>query len=67
MAPKVTIQELNKELIIMLDNPGISNNNYQEQYKVEDEINITIDTLPDGSEPDSFYEFEGYQIYQLKN
>jgi len=67
MAPKVTIQELNKELIIMLDNPGVSHNNYQEQYKVEDEINITIDTLPDGSEPDRFYEFEGYQIYQLKN
>ena len=67
MAPKVTIQELNKELIILLDNPGVNHNNYQESYRVEDEINITIDTLTDGSEPDRFYKFEGYQIYQLKS
>jgi hypothetical protein len=67
MAPKLSIQELNNEVILMLDNPGLAHNNYKEKYLVEDEINITIDTLADGSEPDRFYRFEGYQIFQLKN
>lgn len=60
MAPKLTIQELNNELILMLDNPGTSHNNYKEGYKEKDEVNI-----PDSV--DQFYKFEGYQIYQLVN
>lgn len=59
MAPKITIQELDKELIIMLDNPGTSHNNYKEQYREKDEVNIPDPTL------NQYYEFEGYQIYQL--
>ena len=57
-APKVTIQELENQLVIMLDNPATSNN-FNETYAVEDEINITDPTV------DRFYRFEGYQIYQM--
>lgn len=57
-APKLTIQELENELILMIDNPATSNN-YEEAYAVEDEVNITDPTL------DRFYRFEGYLIYQL--
>ncbi|MEY3727431.1 MAG: hypothetical protein RL098_892, partial [Bacteroidota bacterium] len=58
-APRLTIQELENELILMLDNP-ISSNNHQEEYEELDEINITDPTV------DRFYRFEGYQIFQLK-
>jgi hypothetical protein len=59
-APKITIQELENELILMLDNPA-SSNNYREAYAEEDEINIPDPTV------DRFYRFEGYQIFQLKS
>lgn len=59
-APKLTIQELENELILMLENPATSNN-YQESYEEEDEINITDPGV------DRFYRFEGYQIYQMKS
>ncbi len=59
-APKLTIQELNNELILLLENPS-SSNNYQEKYQELDEINIIDPTV------DRFYRFEGYQIYQLKS
>ncbi|MES2799112.1 MAG: T9SS C-terminal target domain-containing protein [Bacteroidota bacterium] len=58
-APKLTIQELENELILMIENP-VSSNNYQEAYEEEDEINIPDPTV------DRFFRFEGYQIYQLK-
>ena len=61
MAPKLTVQELNNEIIIMLDNPSISHNNYQEKYNEKDEVNIPDPTF------DQYYKFEGYQIYQLVN
>ncbi len=61
MAPQLKIQELENELILMLDNPGVNHNNYKESYAVEDKVNITMDSV------DKFYRFEGYQIYQLKN
>jgi len=59
-APKLTIQELNNELILMIENPS-SSNNYQEKYAEIDEINIPDPTV------DRVYKFEGYQIFQLKN
>jgi hypothetical protein len=59
-APKLTIQELDRELILMIENP-ISSNNYQEGYEEIDEINIPDPTV------DRKYRFEGYQIFQLKN
>ena len=57
-APKLTIQELENELILTIENPS-SSNNYKELYEELDEINITDPTL------DRYYRFEGYQIYQL--
>ncbi len=57
-APKLTIQELENELVLMLSNPP-SSNNYLESYHEEDKVNITDPLL------DRYYTFEGYQIYQL--
>jgi len=59
-APRLRIQELENELILMLDNPA-SSNNYRELYEEEDKINIVDEGV------DRFYRFEGYQIYQLKS
>lgn len=59
-APKLTIQELENELILVLENPS-SSNNYKEEYEELDEINITDPIV------DRYYRFEGYQIYQLKS
>ncbi|HBZ65232.1 MAG TPA: T9SS C-terminal target domain-containing protein [Bacteroidales bacterium] len=56
-APEITIQELDKQLIIYLTNTKTSNN-YKEKYA---EMDPTIKV------GDSLYRFEGYQIYQLKN
>jgi hypothetical protein len=55
-APKLVIQELENELILMLDNTSSI-----EAYAEEDEINIPDPTV------DRVYRFEGYQIFQLKN
>jgi hypothetical protein len=69
MAPKLTIQELENGLVLMLDNPS-SSNNYKEKYSEVDKINITMDTLNDGTvvtDEMKTYVFEGYMIYQLKN
>jgi hypothetical protein len=59
-APKLTIQELENELILMVENPS-SSNNYQEAYEEMDEVNIPDPTV------DRYYRFEGYQIFQLKD
>ena len=59
-APKMTIQELENELIVLLENPATSNN-YRESYEEVDEINIPDPTV------DRKYRFEGYQIFQLKS
>ena len=59
-APKLTIQELENELILMVENPS-SSNNYQEKYEEMDEVNIPDPTV------DRYYRFEGYQIFQLKD
>jgi hypothetical protein len=59
-APKLEIQELENELILTISNPSTSNN-FRERYEEVDDINIPI-TATDRS-----YNFEGYQIYQLKD
>jgi len=60
-APTYTIQEIDQEIIITLSNEKTSNN-YRERYK---------EVSPDIANPinpeDLDYEFEGYQIFQLKN
>lgn len=59
-APKMTIQELENELILTLENPS-TGNNLNESYDQIDDINIPPTFV------DRNYKFEGYQIYQLIN
>ncbi len=66
-APDLTIQELDKKLILYLENSPISNN-YKEKYEEWDPAIITPDTVTaDSNRYDSTYKFEGYQIFQLKD
>jgi hypothetical protein len=60
-APYLTLQELENEVILLLSNP-INSNNYREKYEEFDPFIVS-------SEPnaDKTYNFEGYQIYQLKD
>ena len=58
-APKLSIQELDKELVLTLSNPS-SSNNVNEKYFEKD---FSIDS----KFSDKLYRFEGYMIYQLKN
>lgn len=76
-APDVTVQELDREVILMLSNP-INSNNYQEGYATVDPFLAapdSVDTDNNGSSDLALtneekalygtYKFEGYQIYQL--
>jgi len=60
-APDLTLQELENEVILLLSNP-VNSNNYREQYEEFDPFIVS-------SEPnaDKTYNFQGYQIYQLKD
>jgi len=63
-APDMTIQEMENELIIYFSNkPG--SNNYLNQYKEKD-VSIIVDPthFPNA---DTYYHFEGFKVYQLKN
>lgn len=60
--PQVTIQELDKELLLYLSYPTTSNN-YLENYSEYDPL--IIDTT--SGSLDTTYNFEGYQIYQLRD
>lgn len=62
-APGVVVQELNREIILYLTNEV--GNNINEGYKALDET-IPRDSV-NGHEPDRYYRFEGYQIFQLKD
>jgi hypothetical protein len=57
-APVVKIRELDRELILSLENP-FSSNNFRELY-TEKDINIP-------SSPDAIFKFEGYKIFQVKD
>ena len=65
-APDVTVQELDREIILMLSNENPASNNYQEQYS---EFDPSIpEELLDGTQltiEDRSYHFEGYLVYQL--
>jgi hypothetical protein len=76
-APDVTVQELDREIILMLSNPQNSNN-YKEDYFSTDPFLAAPDSVDingDGSndlaltdeekELYGTYKFEGYQVYQL--
>jgi hypothetical protein len=63
-APDVTIQEMDKELILRLDNkPSPLSNNYMEKYAELDPQIQAVDTF-NFLLKDSF-KFEGYEIFQL--
>jgi len=70
-APDLTLQELDKKIIITLTNAANISNNHQnsnEDYLEQDLINISgfydeAGTIPYRDE----YTFEGYQIFQLKD
>ena len=58
-APKLTVQELENQVILTISNPK-SSNNFGENYTQKDN---TIDPMY----KDNLYRFEGYKIYQVKN
>ncbi len=67
-APDLTIQEGNNELMIYLSNKP-SSNNYLNSYAEKDvtilgQPGYTVSCL---ANPDQFYRFEGYKVYQLKD
>ncbi len=67
-APDVTVQELDREIILMLTNENPLSNNYHENY-LEFDPSIP-DSLQDGTQFDQIqrsYVFEGYLVYQLKD
>lgn len=61
VAPVLTIQEMENELILYLTDPaGIT----IEDYEQIDEVNIPS-TDEDGNAYDQYYRFQGYQIFQM--
>lgn len=62
LAPILTIQEMENELILLIN----GNSKFTEGYEVEDNINIP-DSTSDGVLSDKMYRFQGYQIFQLKD
>jgi len=70
-APDMTVQEIDNELIIYLTNQKGTNNYkvFNNDYQEED-ITIISDptsTVQALSNPDKFYRFEGYIVYQVKD
>jgi hypothetical protein len=68
-APDLTIRELDRQLIIYMSNRKTNDagNNYQEKYQEYDPRIVSPDSLSASERYDSTYNFEGYQIFQLKN
>ena len=69
--PDMTVAEFDKELILYLTNENVLSNNYRERYHKNDptipDIIIEDGEIIDVPEEDKFYNFQGYQIYQLLN
>lgn len=65
-APDVTVQELDREVILYLTNDNPLSNNFNEEYTAVDpgipEETIDGDAL---TEEQRSYKFQGYQVYQL--
>jgi len=66
-APDLTFQELDNEIIVYISNSEASNN-YKERYQeLDPQIRaVKPDTVP-SEDWDSYYHFEGYQIFQLRD
>ncbi len=71
-APTLNIREMNQKLILSLKNDSTSNN-FAESYKqVDPKVKAEVERLAKESNQnispkDSFYIFQGYKIYQVKN
>ncbi|WP_306640565.1 hypothetical protein [Sanyastnella coralliicola] len=67
-APDVTIQELDKELILYLSNDNALSNNFNEEYEAFDPAIPEFTTSGEQLTVDERkYRFQGYQIYQLSD
>ena len=67
-APDLTIQELDKTLILYLSNTDPNSNNYNENYTEFDPLISLVDSLGNPCPSvNKYYNFEGYKIYQLKS
>ena len=67
-APDVTVQELDKELILYLSNTDANSNNFNESYTEFDPLISLIDSGGNACpNTDKYYHFEGYKVYQLKD
>lgn len=71
-APDMVVQEMNNELIVYLTNlKGVSNNyKYFNNDYAEEDITILSDptsTITALQNPDKFYKFEGYIVYQVRD
>ena len=65
-APDITMQELDKELTLYLTNKE-GTNNYLERYEAYDPAIVYTSLHPSLSTIDTTYNFEGYQLFQLKD
>lgn len=65
-APDLTLQELNQEIIIYMTNKEGSNN-YLERYEAYDPGIVYTSLDPALASIDTTYNFEGYQVFQLKD
>lgn len=68
-APDLTIRELDQTLIFYITNRKTNDagNNFNESYEEIDPNIKSPDTLASNERYDSTYNFEGYQVFQLKN
>lgn len=65
-APDLTLQEMDKELIVYITNKPTSNN-YLERYSAYDPGIVYSNLSPQLANIDTTFNFEGYQIFQLKD
>jgi hypothetical protein len=65
-APDVTMQELDKEVVLYLTNKPNSNN-YLERYQAFDPSIVYSSLSPQLANIDTTFNFEGYQLFQLKD
>ena len=65
-APDLTIQELNNEVVIYLTNKE-GTNNYLERYEAYDPAIVYTSLSPALANIDTTFNFEGYQLFQLKD
>lgn len=65
-APDITMQELDKELVMYLTNKE-GTNNYLERYQAYDPAIVYTSLSPSLANIDTTFNFEGYQLFQLKD